>query len=913
MSTRQRLCCEYREAPLGIDANSPRLSWQLAPQRETAVNRGVRQTAYRILVASSLDRLAEGRADLWDSGKVESARSVHVEYAGQPLRSHQRCYWKVKVWSTAGEAWSEPAWWETAFLSPDEWRGKWIGQDRPLPERDEDFYTDHPAPLLRRSFRVAGKIRRARAHISGLGYYELRINGAKVGDHVLDPGWTAYAKRVLYSTYDVTEALRQGENVAGVILGNGWYNPLPLRMWGRRNLREHLTVGRPRLIAEIHVDYEDGSSDRIVTDEQWRSADSPLLRNNVYLGEVYDARREQAVAGWDQPGFNDGAWANAVQATEPVGPLRCQSAPPIRVGRVIRPVAVTEPAPGIHVFDLGENVGGTIRLRVRGAAGQIVTATCGELLFPDGRVNARTSACGQIKQGRASGGPGAPENAFHQYRYILGGQGDEVYTPRFAYSGFRYVEVEGYPGQPTADVLEGLVMHADVRSAGEFTCSNALFNKTQEAFRRTLLGNLFSVESDCPHREKFGYGGDIVACSEAAVYNFDMNTFYVKAVEDLAEAARPNGGFTETAPHLGIADRGLGDGAGPMLWGTAHPVLQDRLLAFYGNERILAAQYEATRRWFDFLASRVQDHVIKDCLGDHESLVPKSPEVSSTAYYYHTLKAYAGFCRRLGKAEEAGRHAELAERVRESFNRHFVDPESGRCKDGTQANQSFALALGLMPEALREAALKVLIEEVLERQGGHLTTGIFGTDCLLQALSQCGRVDVAYAVANQKSFPGWGYMFENGATTLWEHWAKDEDIFSHNHPMFGSVSAWFFKYLAGIRVGEGATGLDTVIIAPCMPAGLDWVRCHHDTVHGRIVSNWKREGARVTMDVVIPPNTTATVHVPLLNGAMGQANGADSVTEGGLPASRAPGVEFLRIEEGAALFRVGSGAYVFVA
>lgn len=892
----KQLRCEYQVNPLGIDTARPRLSWQLP-----ASGRGVRQTAYRILVASSDALLKADTGDLWDSGRVESAQSFGIEYAGRALRSRTRYGWKVKVWSSAGEATSEPAWWETALLPDQDWQGVWIRHNRPAPGSEAAFYEDQAAPLLRRPFRVEKKMRRARAYISGLGYYELRINGRKIGDQVLDPGWTSYSRRVLYATHDITAALQPGDNVAGVILGNGWYNPLPLRMWGHLNLREHLTVGQPRLIAEFHLDYEDGSSERIVSDGTWKTADSPILRNSVYLGEVYDARKE--AEGWDRPGFDDHDWTPAVAAAEPVGKLRCQSAPPIRVGRTLTPVAVTEPAPGLFVFDLGENIAGSIRLRVRGPRGQTVTATCGELLDPDGRVNARTSACGQIKKGRCLGGAGAPENAFHRYQYTLKGDGEEVYTPRFAYSGFRYVEVEGYPGRPDAAAVEGRVMHADVASAGGFECSNGLFNRIQAAFRRSLLSNLFSVQSDCPHREKFGYGGDMVACSEAAVYNFDLSLFYAKAVEDLADAVRPNGGFTETAPHSGVTARGLGEGSGPMLWGTAHPVLQERLLAFYGNERLLSEQYDTTRRWFELLAAAAEDHIIKPCLGDHESLAPNSPEVSNTSYYYHTALAFSAFCRRLGKAEEAGHYAGLAERIRESFIRHFLDPATGRCKDGTQANQSFALVHDLVPEPLCERVMAVLVDDVMNRNGGHLTTGIFGTDCLLQALSAGGRVDVAYTVVNQETFPGWGWMFANGATTLWEHWEKDEETFSHNHPMFGSVSAWFLKYLAGIRPAEGTAGFEQVVIAPRIPQGLTWVQGHHESIHGRVVSHWKREGDRLTMDVVIPPNTTATVHVP--------ARDAAAVMESGRPAAQAPGVEFLRLENGAAVFRLGSGTYAF--
>ncbi len=377
---------------------------------------------------------------------------------------------------------------------------------------------------------------RARAYVSGLGYYELRLNGQRVGDHVLDPGWTSYAKRVLYSTYDVTAQLTRGRNAVGVMLGNGWFNPLPLAMWGRIKPGEALTTGEPRAIVQLVVEFADGTSQTIGTDETWRVGDGPVLRNSVYLGEVYDARREQP--GWDTAGFDDSRWATAVLARKPqLGPLQAQDAPPIRITRTLKPVKLTEPKPSVFIFDFGQNFAGWARLRVQGPAGTRVRLRSGELLYPDGTLNGMTAVAGQIKGGGKDyryDGVGQPKTAFQLDEYVLKGQGMEVFTPRFTFHGFRYVEVTGFPGQPTLDSLEGLRLNSDVPSAGSFECSNELFNRIQEMVRWTELANLFSVQSDCPHREKFGYGGDIVASSEMAMLNFDMSRFYAKAAQDLA-------------------------------------------------------------------------------------------------------------------------------------------------------------------------------------------------------------------------------------------------------------------------------------------------------------------------------------------------------------------------------------------
>ncbi len=689
------LKCEYRLNPLGLDTPQPRLSWVLeSPER------GQRQTAYQVLAATTPELLSKGKADLWDSGKVPSAKSVHVVYAGQPLRAGQRVHWKVRAWDREGQAsaYSAAAGWEMGLPAPADWRAAWITRQRAEPLSEPKMFEDDPAPLFRKEFRLDKKIRRARVYVSGLGYYELSLNGQRVGDHVLDPGWTTYSKRVLYSTYDVTDQLKRGQNALGVMLGNGWFNPLPLRFWGRINLREHLTIGEPRLILQLVAEFTDGTSQTVVTDESWKVSNGPLLRNNLYLGEVYDARKEQP--GWDKAGFDDSTWQQAVRAPEPLGPLRAQDAPPIRVTRILKPVKLTEPKPGVHVFDLGQNFAGWVRLRAQGPAGTRVRLRYGELLYPDGTLNGMTSVCGQIKQGGPGyryDGQGAPKTAWQMDEYVLKGEGEEVYTPRFTFHGFRYVEVTGFPGKPTLASLEGLRLNSDVAPAGTFTCSNERFNRIQQMVLWTELSNLFSVQSDCPHREKFGYGGDIVAAGEMAMFNFDMARFYAKAVQDLADAVRPNGGFTETAPFVGISDQGLGDGSGPVGWGTAHPFLLWHLYQHYGDKRLLAENYEAASRWIALLQSRAPDGILDNGISDHESLVPKPRALTGTGFYYLNVKLFAQIARALGNESEAVDAEALAAAIKTAFNRKFLQPGSGRYDTATQACQAFALYLGLVP------------------------------------------------------------------------------------------------------------------------------------------------------------------------------------------------------------------------
>jgi alpha-L-rhamnosidase len=897
----QDLRCEYRTNPLGVNTAHPRLSWVLESD-----HRGEAQSAYQVFASSSPGRLARGDTDLWDSGKVASGESVHVVYAGQLLRSGQRVWWKVRVWDAAGRVsrFSRPAWFELALLSPADWQARWIQRKSVGPVPEARVFDDQPAPLFRKEFVLDKNVGRARAYVSGLGYCELHLNGEKVGDQVLDPGWTSYAKRVLYSTYDVTAQLQRGRNAVGLMLGNGWFNPLPLRMWGKINPREHLTIGEPRAILQLVVEFTDGTSQTIVTDETWRVSDGPILRNSVYLGEVYDARCEQP--GWDKAGFSDSRWGSAVVAGEPkLGPLCAQDAPPIRVTRTLKPLRLTEPKPGVFIFDFGQNFSGWTRLRVKGPEATRVRLRSGELLYADGTLNGMTAVCGQIKGGSKDyryDGIGQPKTAFQLDEYVLKGQATEIFTPRFTFHGFRYVEVTGFPGRPTLDSLKGLRLNSDVQPAGSFECSNEMFNRIQQMVLWTELSNLFSVQSDCPHREKFGYGGDIVASSEMAMLNFDMARFYAKAAQDLADAVRPNGGFTETAPFVGISDEGLGEQSGPIGWGTAQPLLLCQLRQYYGEQRLLEEQYKATKKWIALLHAKAENGILDNGISDHESLVPKPRALTGTAFYYFNVNLLAQMARTLGKDSDAAEAEAQAERIRAAFNQRFLQPGTGRYDFASQACQAVALYHGLAPADEQPRALDVLVSDVAAH-GGHLTTGIFGTKYLLHALADAGRADVAYGIVNQRTFPGWGHMLEKGATTLWEHWEFSDNTFSHNHPMFGSVSEWFYKVLAGIQPAPDAVGFDKIIIKPQPVGDLRWVRASHETVRGRIACEWRRTGVQFTLRVTIPANACALVHVP--------ARDADRVTESGKPAAAALGVKFLRMEGNAAVFAVGSGRYEF--
>ncbi len=897
------LRCEYRTNPLGIDCGNPRLSWVL----ESDI-RAQEQSAYRVIVAGTRENIQAGKGDLWDSGRIDSNQSVEVVYQGQPLRSAMRCYWKVRVWDKNGNPsdWSESAWWETAMLGEKDWKGKWINDGKISAEKDEDLYKEDPAPLFRREFQLSKPIRQGRLYISGLGYYEAFLNGQRVGDHLLDPAWTMYSKRVFYSTYDVTGQLQNGDNCVGVTVGNGWYNPLPLKMWGWLNLREHLPIGRPRFIAQLAVEYTDGTKSSIVSDESWSVAEGPILRNSIYLGEVYDARRE--ISGWDRSGFDDSTWSKAAPAKEPIGELQAQPLPPVRITTTLKPVEITEPQNGIYIFDMGQNFSGLVRLKLDVPKGAVINLRYGELINKDGTLNPMTSVCGQIK-GRARdeegklvnvGNPVQPSVAWQGDTYIARGNGGEVYTGRFTWHAFRYVEMTGYPGKPSLDMMEGLRLNTDVAESGAFSCSNEMFNAIQKMCRWTFLSNIFSVQSDCPHRERLGYGGDLVNTSDVFMLNYDMANFYAKAVRDWQDSSQPDGMLTDTAPFVGINYCGVG-------WAMAHPQLQLQLYQYYGDKRLMEQQYETSKRWFDLVASENPEHIVKEGLSDHEGLASAPSPDMVTPLYYQSARMLAKMSELLGRGQEAQKYQDLAKEIKKAYLDEFMETQTGKFGPGTQAGQCFALYSDLVPQDQRDKAFKFLLDDIQIKHEGHLSTGIFGTKYMLGLLSQEGYADVAYNIVNQKTFPGWGYMLANGATTLWEHWAFSDNTFSHNHPMFGSVSQWFFNWLGGIQPDPEAVGFDRIIIRPQIVNDLQWVKSSYNSVRGPIVSNWAKKDGYVQLDMEIPANTKATVYVP--------ANSVRDVREGlkrPAPATKAQGISALGLEGKTAVFSVGSGKYHFV-
>lgn len=858
------LTCEYATNPLGIDASVPRLGWI---SESTQFNQ--RQTAFEIIVSERLDDVKAMRGAAWSSGKVASAMSVHILYGGPPLKSFTRYYWAVRVYDQDDKpsAFSAPAWFETAMLSQNDWKGKWIGDGSRQFAHDEDFYQDDRMPLFRKDFGVKKTIATARLYISGLGYFEAFINGKRVSDHVLDPGWTSYGKEVLYVVHDVTTMLKQGNNIAAVRLGNGWWNPLPLRLFGRFNLRDVQETGRPCMKADLRIRYTDGSEETVATDETWLTAPGPVVRNNVYLGEQYDAR--MAVPGWNNSRVRSG-WVTAALCDGPSGEMHPQMQPPIRVTKVVKPEKITMIRPNVFIVDMGQNFAGVARIRVKGQAGTRVKLRYGEALHEDGSLNYLTTVAGHIKEiWNLRGGPGAPPTAWQQDEYVLAGHGTETWNPSFTFHGFRFIEITGWPGTPTLKDIDGLRMNTDVTRVGEFACSNAMFNKLHQAIKWTFQSNMFSVQSDCPGREKMGYGADMVVTANAFLYNYDMANFYRKTVRDFANDQQPDGGITEIAPYTGIHDRGVGGESGPLGWQLGYAYLQKQLHEFYGDRGIIEAHYPSVVRQIDFLNSRAVDGMFHWDIGDHETIDPKAEAFSATAFYYHHVKLASEFAGILDKDDDSVKYAKLANEIKGRVVRKYYVPGTGRFDNATQAAQLFALWYDLAPD--KEKAVEVLKQE-LERHSWHNASGIFGVMMMFDVLRELEYNDWAYAVANQRDYPGWGYMLENGATTLWESWTYPDNAPTQNHPMFGSIDEWFYRSLLGIN--PAAPAFKKIIIKP-QPAGdLTWAAGSFNSVYGEIGSDWKLDGDKFHLTVVVPPNTSAEVWVPSsADSALRETNG----------------------------------------
>jgi len=849
----------------------PRLGWILQPGNPMA--RGLSQSAYQILVASSPDMLAKNKGDLWDSGKAASNQQSQIAYAGQPLTSWTKCYWKARVWDQDGKpsAWSEPATWTMGILKPEDWKGDWITYP--------DQKTERQSTLLRQEFDVKSGLKRATVVVCGLGQYEMALNGKKVSDDLLTPGWSKYNKTCLYDMDDVTSSLQTGKNCVGILLGNGMYN---VKANGRYAKFEG-SFGPQKAIAQIRLEYLDGTTEYISTSGDWRAHPGPITFSSIYGGEDYDARLYEA--GWDQAGFDDHAWTPSLVTTGPGGALKGTSCsgPPIRRFETFQPVKTTQIKPGVTLYDFGQNAAQMPAITVSGPAGSTVTMSPSELL----------NAGKDIDQGST----GSPIS----YTYTLAGRGDETWSPRFFYSGYRYLKIESSPAPGGGDLpkikeVKSHVVHSSSARAGEFTTSNDLINRIYAMVRWAQLNNMMSILTDCPHREKLGWLEEAHLNGPSLRYDFDMNALFRKIMNDMAHSQVENGLIPDTAPEYPVFGGEMRDSA---QWGSAFIQVAGQQYQFTGDTSLLERYYNQMARYIAYLVQNVHHGILDGGLGDWRTLEASPNGVTNNAILYQDAMVMALCADLLGKKEDAAHYRDLANQLRTAYNKAYFDPQNKQYSGGNQTAAGVALDLNFVAEGDRHDVVANLAKCV-QLKGNK--SGEIGFPYLLRALAKGGRSDVIYAMINQTDKPGYGYQLAHGSTSMPEDWDFQPSA-SQDHFMLGQIVEWFYHDLAGIQCDPDAVGFHKIIIKPAIVGDLTWVKASYDSISGKIVSEWKRDGQTVTLHVVIPANTIATIVVP--------ADDASHVIEEGGPASSSPGVKFLKIEGGVASYQVGSGTYDF--
>jgi alpha-L-rhamnosidase len=928
------LRCEYLRNPQGIDRAAPRLSW-----RVESSERGQKQTAYRVLVASSAEQLAKENGDLWDSGRLDSSRTTHIRYDGRPLTSRQQCYWKVQVWDRKGvaSAWSQPALWSMGLLDESDWSAQYVSYRDETPVfKDRNSLFLPPAHYFRKEFVAKKTIKRATIYATALGIYELELNGRRVGDAFFAPGWTDYRQRAYYNTYDVTDLIQQGDNAIGATVADGWYSGYVayglLVGIGTERIGRYTYGKTPALMAQLELEYEDGSHQVIGTDRSWRvSGDGPIREADLLMGEFYDARME--LPAWSRAGFDDSNWEAAIGAEENGNPRatfyaaepptasgrspqitgreielgfrrpRLEAFPgvPVRVIEEIRSIELTKRAESTYIFDLGQNFAGTVRLKLTGPAGHRVTLRYGEMLHPDGRLMTEN-----LRKARAT-----------DYYVCRGDESGEFYTPRFTFHGFQYVEVANYPGKPDLDTLTGLALHSDTPLTSTFECSDPMVNQLFSNVVWTQRANFVDLPTDCPQRdERMGWTGDAQVYVATATYNADVAAFYTKWLRELMESQRPSGAFPGFAPFP--FHRGWDFGTA---WADAGIICPWTIWQAYGDTRVIDRCWEPMTRFMQWRKRTSVDDlgiVHGNPWGDWLAQGAKTPlDYIDSVYFAITANMMADMAAATGRDAEARAYREQFQRTKTAFVKKYVNRD-GSIIVKTQTAYALALYADLVPAEMHRATGERLAE-LIRTNGNRMATGFLGTRPLLPVLSAVGQHDLAVFLLQSREFPSWGYEIDQGATSIWERWdsyTKEDGFGRHNaamnsfaHYSFGAVCEWMFRTLAGIE--SDGPGYSQIIIRPSPPSPgsnaqhkpIDWVRASYDSIHGKIVSQWKVDGDRFCLDTTIPTNTTATVFLP--------AASADSVTEAGKPLTEAKQLRVMETQDGRVVLALESGHYHF--
>jgi alpha-L-rhamnosidase len=886
--TLQRLRCEMLANPEGIDEIHPRLSWEI-----TGAGRHILQTAYQVQVASSPEKLAANDADLWNTGKTASGNSIHIAYKGKALSSRQRCYWRVKVWTSAGASeWSEVSSWSMGLLNKTDWKAAWIGADTSFAwDSAHTKFSRLSARYYRKPFDVKPGVKRATVYIAGPGLYELYVNGQRTGSAVLSQSPTDYRKTVKYNTYDVTTALQQGQNVIGAVLGNGRFFTM------RQAYKPHkiTTFGYPRLLLQLEVEYTNGKQETIVSDATWKlTADGPIRTNNEYDGEEYDANKE--MPGWNTVSFKDNSWQQAALVTAPAGALTAQMNEPMRIVDRLKPVSVKERQPGVYIVDMGQNMVGWLQLKVKGKKGQQVVMRFAETLKNDGSLyvdNLRDAKVTDI--------------------YTLKGTGEETWAPSFVYHGFRYAEISGYPGTLDKSALEGQVISDDLTRTGTFETADPTINSIYKNAYWGILGNYKGMPLDCPQRnERMPWLGDRATGAYGESFLFDNAKLYAKWLDDVAQSQTAAGAIPDVAPAYWnyYSDN--------MTWPGAYLMIANTLYEQYGDLRPIEKHYASMKQWLEYMKTKylVNGIMTKDKYGDW-CVPPESKQLIhskdssritdgallATAYYYHYLDMMARFAGLLHQPKDAAAFKAAAADIKTAFNRRYFHQD--HYGNNTVTANLLPLSFGLAPADARKRVFAHIVDSTMLKYDGHISTGMVGTQWLMRGLTREGRADIAYLIAADRDYPGWGYMVANGATTIWELWngnTANPAMNSHNHVMLlGDLLVWLYEDIAGIKSSQ--PGYSQLEVKPSLVPGLDYVNASYHTMYGLVRSSWKKSTDKFTWQLTIPVNTTATVFIP--------AGSPAGIQEGGQPIGNVKDISFLRMEGDKAVLKIGSGVYEF--
>jgi alpha-L-rhamnosidase len=882
--------------PLGVDCQQPTLGWSLAGTGERAEI----QTAYRILVSANEHVTEQDHGNVWDSGIVRSRQHFGIIYEGIPLQSRKRYHCKVQVWDQYDRMTeSESDWWEMGLLHSEDWSAKWIGHAPATGEMDNDL----SMPLLRHEFVTKKAINRARAYICGLGQYELRINGNKVGDHVLEPGWTHYDRTCLYKAYDITELLTVDRHAVGVMLGNGFYHVTS----GGRYAKYEKSFGRPKCIVQLEIVYTDGTSETIGSNAEWGASKGPITFSTVYGGEDYDAQLWQH--GWDQPAFSAAAsWQKAEETFAPLGQLKWDKSSPLKVMQTFQPLKITRLEPHKYVFDLGQNFSGWVNITVQGHPNSRVKITPAELLNEDGTVNQKWT--------------GSP----NEWHYTLRGEGVESWQPRFSYSGFRYVQVDGavLAGDAEANSgivselpvllsLEGQMIYPDIEVSGQFECSDSLLNRTHEIINWAILSNMKSVFTDCPHREKFGWLEEVHLMGPSMSYNYSIEALLTKVMDDIRDAQLPDGMVPTTAPEFVVFEKPWDIFRHSVPWGATYILNAWILYTKYGNRKVMTEHYEGMKRYINFLVNHADQYIIQDGLGDWYDVGEQGPgftqntpiALPETAMFYHITDVLRQIAGLLGHSEDAEQFTSLCSRIKLAYQDAFFNPANKQYATGSQAAQAMSLALGLVDEQYQSDVLLHLVNDIIAR-GHHTSAGDVAHRFVLLALSQHNRNDLIARMARQTDDPSYGYQIQHGATSLTEAWDGPTVGKSQNHFMLGHLEEWFYRDLAGIDYAfDPVTEAFHYTIKPYIEMSPSFVKAKIRADLGELSIAWERSGdGSLQIDLTIPVNGTATAHIP--------CSSLQSIIECGKPIEAAIGISLDRYESGWMVLQLGSGQYRFL-